>query len=147
MAYDVITTTDREYEVVDPPTGKQQREVNELLLRCPFVADQRKRELCEAYGWTERYFDDEGFSLPEEADLLTLEDFRVRCAQIIFEGFDKPLSDDTRDHIIPGDVEDGRTDFFNACGGQKSGPQPSSNDLMEFLSALSDQTNPTTGKS
>ena len=135
MPYRLLADEDTEYEVVQQPTAKQQREFNQLQLRAAHIPVAQKQGIAKAYGWEDKYTEDGDFQPPTELDIET---FRVKAAQIVFEGFDKPLNDKTRDNLLVGEVMDGVQDFLSQCGGSANEQQTSSADLTTLLNALSE---------
>jgi hypothetical protein len=139
MAYPLLAGHEREWKVVEYPTGRQQREFNRLQLRSVVATIEQKAQIAQMYGWADEYKveTDEGeeWDFPDEVDL---EEFRVKAAQIVFEGFDAELSQATKDNLRGGLVMEGIQDFLSGCGGRKSGPQESSASLTEFLRALTE---------
>lgn len=144
MARQLLANDETEYEVVEYPTGKQQREFNRLQMKAAHIPVQQKRSIAQAYKWVEEFEDKDGnFDPPEELDIET---FRVKAAQIVFEDFDAPLNDETRDSLRGGLVQEGIQDFLSRCGGKGGGQQGYSNALRGLLSVL-DNTDTATANS
>ena len=124
MPYRLLADDDTEYEVVRRPTMKQQRDLNRLQMRASFLPVEQKRQIAQAYQWTDEFTEDGTFSPPADLDVET---FRIKAAHIVFEDFDAPISQDTRDRLYGGEVQQGVSDFLSRCGGQATAPQASSN--------------------
>jgi len=133
MPYDVFAHTDREYSVVEKPTGAQQKAFNRLRCKATHVNSAVKAQIAEAMGFDESV-------ISEEYDYLG---WCVKTANLIFEDCDVALSDSARDNVYPQDVEEGCEDFI---GGSRSSQSEQSGSLSDLMSALTDLSDMSTAE-
>jgi hypothetical protein len=151
MSYQILAGTDREFEVVEYPTHRQEQKLHELFRKSAdaIVNRQTKEAVCDRWGW---YDEEDGGRIYD--DYITDEvtgrgEYHLRLAKIIFEDAEDLSSSDVL-NMRPGLVQEARADFIAGCQGRNDGQPGSSTqglrEMIESLSALNGVTSETTSK-
>jgi len=151
MPYQILADTDREFEVVEYPTHRQEKELHELFRKTAdvIVSRQTKERVCDRWGWYDEVGTKEEGTERDYSDYITGEvtdqgEYHLRLAKIIFEDAEDLSSSDVLD-MRPGLVQEARVDFIGGCQGRSGAPDASSTEeLQRLMTSLLAQNGPTT---
>jgi len=151
MSYQILAGTDRDFEVVEYPTHRQEKRLHEFFRKSAdaLVSRHTKERVCDRWGWYDQEDGERVYDDYITGEVTDRGEYHLRLAKIIFEDAEDLSSSDVLD-MRPGLVQEARADFIAGCRGRSDGQPASSTqglrEMIESLSALSGATTETTSK-
>jgi hypothetical protein len=146
MPYQILVGTDREFEVVEYPTHRQEKELHELFRKTTdaIVSRQTKERVCDRWGWYDQEDGERVYDDYITGEVTDQGEYHLRLAKVIFEDAEDLSSSDVLD-MRPGLVQEARVDFIAGCQGRSGTPDASSTEALQAtIQSLLAQSGPTT---